>query len=107
MHPRVINVDGHPAYARAIADLKESGELGQRCRCRPVDYLNNIVEQDHRFIKKRIAASLWFRSVKGALNTIAGYESMHMIRKGQVKWLAKGDITGQVRFIHQILGIAA
>ena len=69
--------------------------------------LNNIVEQDHRFIKKRIAASLWFRSVKGALNTIAGYESMHMIRKGQVKWLAKGDITGQVRFIHQILGIAA
>jgi transposase-like protein len=107
MHPRVINVDGHPAYARAIADLKQSGELGQRCRCRPVAYLNNIVEQDHRFIKKRIAASLWFRSVKGALNTIAGYESMHMIRKGQVKWLAKGDIAGQVRFIHQILGIAA
>jgi len=107
MHPRVINVDGHPAYARAIADLKQSGELGQRCRCRPVAYLNNIVEQDHRFIKRRIAASLWFRSVKGALNTIAGYESMHMIRKGQVKWLAKGDITGQVRFIHQIFGIAA
>ena len=73
----------------------------------PVAYLNNIVEQDHRFIKKRIAASLWFRSVKGALNTIAGYESMHMIRKGQVKWLAKGDITAQVRFIHEIFGIAA
>ena len=106
MHPRVINVDGHPAYARAIADLKESGELGQRCRCRPVAYLNNIVVQDHRFIKKRIAASLWFRSVKGAVNTIAGYESMHMIRKGQVRWLAKGDIPGQVRFIHQIFGIA-
>jgi transposase, IS6 family len=64
VRPRVINVDGHPAYARAIADLKESGELGVRCRCRPVAYLNNIVEQDHRFIKKRIAASLWFRSVK-------------------------------------------
>ena len=106
-HPRVINVDGHPAYARAISDLKESGELGQRCRCRPIAYLNNIVEQDHRFIKKRIAASLWFRSVKGALNTIAGYESMHMIRKGQVKWLAKGDISAQVRFIHEIFGIAA
>jgi len=53
-HPRVINVDGHPAYARAIADLKESGELGQRCRCRPVAYLNNIVEQDHRFIKSEL-----------------------------------------------------
>ena len=107
VRPRVINVDGHPAYARAIADLKATGELGERCRCRPVAYLNNIVEQDHRFIKKRIAASLWFRSVKGALNTIAGYESMHMIRKGQVKWLAKSDITGQVRFIHQIFGITA
>ena len=53
--PRVINVDGHPAYARAIAELRSSGELGRRCRCRPVPYLNNIVEQDHRFIKKRIA----------------------------------------------------
>jgi hypothetical protein len=97
----------HPAYARAIADLKESGELGVRCRCRPVAYLNNIVEQDHRFIKKRNAASLWFRSVKGAVNTIAGYESVHMIKKGQVRWLAKGDIAGQVRFIHQIFGIVA
>ena len=58
MHPRVVNVDGHPAYARAIADLKESGELGQRCQCRPVAYLNNIVEENHRFIIKRIAASL-------------------------------------------------
>ena len=107
VRPRVINVDGHAAYARAIADLKETGELGAHCRCRPVAYLNNIVEQDHRFIKKRIAASLWFRSVTEALRTIAGYESMHMIRRGQVRWLAKGDVTGQVRFIHQIFGIAA
>jgi transposase-like protein len=94
--PRVINVDGHPAYATAIAELKQSGELAKRCRCRPSPYLNNIVEQDHRFIKKRIAAGLWFRSVSGALNTIAGYEAMHMIRKGQVRWLAKNDVAGQV-----------
>src|SRR5580700_976632 len=59
IRPRVINVDGHPAYARAISNLKDSGELGSRCRCRPLPYLNNILEQDHRFIKKRIAASLW------------------------------------------------
>jgi transposase, IS6 family len=68
VRPRVINVDGHPAYAHAVSILKESGELGPRCRCRPVPYLNNIAEQDHRFIKKRIAASLWFRSVQGAVN---------------------------------------
>ena len=85
--PRVINVDGHPAYARAIAELKRSGELSRRCRCRPTPYLNNVIEPDHRFIKKRIAASLWFRSVEGALRTIEGYEAMHLIRKGQIRWI--------------------
>ena len=43
--------------------------------------MNNIVEQDHRFIKKRIAASLGFRSVEGALQTVAGYEAMHAISR--------------------------
>jgi transposase-like protein len=37
--PRVINVDGHPAYASAIAELKQSGELGRRCHCRTAPYL--------------------------------------------------------------------
>ena len=69
--------------------------------------MNNIIEQDHRFIKKRIVASLWFRSVEGALNTIDGYEAMNMVRKGQVRWLAKKDLLGQVTFIHRISGIAA
>jgi len=105
--PRVINVDGHPANATAITELKQAGELGRQCLCRPSPYLNNVLEQHHRFIKERIAASLWFRSVGGALNTIAGYESMHMIRKGQIRWLAKGAVVGQIRFIHQIYGIAA
>ena len=98
-------MDGHLAYATAISELKQSGVLGRRCRCRPSPYLNNVLEQDHRFIKKRIAASLWFRSVGGALNTIAGYE--YMIRKGQIRWLAKGDVVGQIRFNHQVYGIAA
>jgi transposase-like protein len=61
------HVDRHPAYAAAISELKRSGELGRRCRCRPVLILNNIVEQDHRFINKRIAAALWFRSVAAAV----------------------------------------
>jgi IS6 family transposase len=105
--PRVINVDGHPAYASAIAELKQSGELGRRCRCRTSPYLNNIIEQDHRFIKKRITASLGFRSAAAALRTIDGYEAMHAIRKGQIRWLAKGDVIGQRQFIHSIFGIGA
>jgi IS6 family transposase len=80
IRPRVINVDGHPAYARAIDDPKLSGELGRRCCCRPSPYLNNVIEQDHRFIKKRFTASLWFRSADGAQRTIDGYEAMHLIR---------------------------
>ena len=49
--PRVVNVDGNPAYPKVIDDLKRSRELGRRCRCRPLRCLNNIVEQDHRAIK--------------------------------------------------------
>jgi len=52
--PRVINVDGNPSYPKVIGELKRAGELGRRCRCRPVRYLNNIVEQDHRAIKRRV-----------------------------------------------------
>ena len=105
--PRVINVDGHPAYAGAVAELKQSGELGRRCRCRTAPYLNNIIEQDHRFVKERITASLGFRSVEGACRTIEGYEAMHAIRKGQVRWVAKGDPVAQRQFIQTIFGIAA
>ena len=107
VRPRVINVDGHAAYPQAIRELKASGELGRRCRCRPTPYLNNVLEQDHRFVKRRMAASLWFRSIDGALRTIAGYEAMNMIRKGQIRWLAKGDIVAQIHYIEQTFGLAA
>ncbi len=92
VRPRIVNVDGHP---------------GRRCVCRPSPYLNNIIEQDHRFIKKRISASLGFRSPEGAWRTIEGYEAMHMIRKGQVRWLDKRDVIGQRQFIHNLFGVAA
>ena len=107
VRPRVINVDGHPAYATAITELKDEGKLSSKCRCRPSPYLNNIIEQDHRFVKKRIVASQGFRSVDGALSTIAGYEAMNIIRKGQIRWLPKGDLPGQKRFIERLFGIAA
>jgi hypothetical protein len=55
-------------------------------------------------VKKRVAASQWFRSVDGAVNTIAGYEVMNIIRKGQIRWLPKADIVGQLRFIETHVG---
>ena len=102
----MINVDGHPAYPSAVAELKRSGELGRRCVCRTAPYLNNIIEQDHRFIKNRIRASLGFRSAEGACRTIEGYEAMHAIRKGQVRWVANGDPVAQCEFIHSVFGNA-
>ena len=72
----------------------------------PVTLLNNIIEQDHRFIKKRITASLRFRSPEGARRTIESYKAMHMVRKRQVRWSDKGDVTGQRQLIHNLFGIA-
>ncbi len=105
--PRVINVDGNPSYPKVIAELKRTGALGRRCRCRPVRYLNNIVEQDHRAIKRRVRASQGFRSFDSAARTIQGIETVNMIRKGQVRWLSKDDIAGQVAFVAGLFGLTA
>ena len=103
--PRVINVDGNPSYPKVIAELKQTGNLGRRCRCRPVRYLNNIVEQDHRAVKRRVRAMQGFRAFQTAWRTIQGIETLSMIRKGQVKWLAKDDIPWQAAFVGNLFGL--
>jgi len=103
--PRVINVDRNPSYPNAISALRQTGALGRRCRCRPVRYLNNIVEQDHRAIKRRLRACQGFRSFQAAWRTLQGIEMMNMIRKGQVRLIAKDDIAGQAMFVGDILGL--
>jgi IS6 family transposase len=75
----VINVDRNPAYPRAIDELKRTREVVRRCRCRPVRYLNNVVEQDHRAIKRRVRASQGFRAFHSAWRTIQGMETVNMI----------------------------
>ena len=64
-----------------------------------MQYLNNILEQDHRAIKRRVRASQGFRSFWGAYRTIQGYEVVHAIRKGQAKWVGVGQIVRQLEFI--------
>jgi transposase-like protein len=105
--PRVINVDGNPSYPKVITEQKQERKLGRRCRCRTCPYLNYIVEQDHRGVKRRVNASQGFRSFDGAWRTIQGYEVLHMIRKGQVRWLPKGDVVGQVLFVNETFGLKA
>ena len=98
--PRVINTDKHASYPPAIAELKAGGILDEDSKHRPAQYLNNILEQDHRAIKRRVRASQHFRSFWGAWRTIAGYEAIHMISKGQP--------CGSVGLLHHfILGLFA
>jgi len=82
-------VDGNRSDPEVIGELKRVGELVRHCRCRLVRYLNNIVEQDHRAVKRRVKASQGFRCFDAAARTIQGIETMNMIRKGQIRWLAK------------------
>ncbi len=82
--PRVINTDLAAIYSSAITEMKKEGILRRRCRHRPVQYLNNILEQDHRAIKRRANAKQGFREFQAARRTIQGYEAINILRKGQV-----------------------
>ena len=68
--------------------------------------MNNIVEQDHRPIKRIVRPMLGFPSFHTAIKTLKGIEIMHMIKKGQVKNLNR-CVSAEVNFINQLFGIAA
>lgn len=96
---------GRPHIA-AVRDLKQDSLLPKRCTRRPSQYMNNIIEQDHRFIKWKIKPGLGFFSYPSAWRTIRGYEAMHMIRKGQIEGAAKGNIQTQNQFVAGLFGLA-
>ena len=104
--PRAIAVDKNPAYLPAIEELKKEGVIPKNCKLRQKKYLNNIVEQSHRFIKKLVKNNHWFQRFITAKNTIMGYEIMNMIRRGQVRFLAKGDAIAQKKFVESLFGIS-
>lgn len=79
--PRVITVDKNPTYPVAIQALKKEKHMPEGIQIRKVRYLNNIVEQDHRFIKKRVRSMLGFKSFKTAISILSGVDAMHMIEK--------------------------
>jgi IS6 family transposase len=107
VNPRTITVDKNPAYPRATAEMKRVGELWRFSRLRQCKYLNNIVEQDHRRIKRLVRPGLGFGSLPTARRTLAGYEVMAMIRKGQVHHIGARDMQGQTAFVAALFVIAA
>ena len=105
--PRVIYTDKARAFPPAFNESQNENIIPDKTKLKQQKYMNNIQEQDHRFIKRRVRHSQWLQSFKTAKSTIAGYETMHMIRKGQVKNLPVHDVQAQVEFINRLFGIAA
>jgi len=107
VRPRVINVDKNPVYPAAFRELKAEGLVSRRCHLRQCKYLNNVLEQDHRNVKRRVRLAMGYGSFRTAWRTLQGIETMHLIRKGRVRRVPKDDVVAQVRFIHQLFGLPA
>ena len=105
--PRVINVDQNPAFPPAVEALKAEGILPRRVRLRQCKYLNNVLKQDHRTVKKRTWLAKGYGSFSTAWRTLQGIEAVNMIRKGRVRWVAKGDAIAAASFIAELFGVAA
>jgi IS6 family transposase len=105
--PFTIRVDKNAAYPEAFSTSQDEKVLPHDCKLRRVKYLNNIIEQDHRFIKKRVRACLSYRSFDTAERTLQGVEAVNRMRKGQVKRVDKSDAMGQSKFVESLFGIAA
>ena len=82
--PRLINIDKSGANTQAIRIVNQYSLTFKKIRIRRVKYLNNIVEQDHRTIKRRIVITTGFKEFESAQRTLAGIEIINIIRKNQI-----------------------
>ena len=98
--PEKVTMDKSGANKAAMDEINGSRETPVIVR--QVKYLNNIVEQDHRAIKRVTKPMLNFKSFRAAKNVLAGIELMHMIRKGQL--LLEGSI--ELSFADQFYTLA-
>ncbi len=105
--PFSISVDKHASYPDAFTASQEEKVIPSDCRLRRTKYLTNVVEQDHRFIRRRWRAMQCFRSFHTAERTIEGIEALHMLHKGQAKRLDGRDVAGQAKFVAELFGVAA
>ncbi|MGB8510436.1 MAG: IS6 family transposase [Pyrinomonadaceae bacterium] len=105
--PFSISVDKNAAYPEAFSTSQLEKIVPRDCKLRRVKYLNNVIEQDHRFIKKKVRASQCFKHFHTAERTLEGIEAINMIRKGQVRRLSGSDSQGQAKFVASLFGVAA
>jgi transposase-like protein len=105
--PFSSSVDKNAAYPEAFSTSQADRVVPEDCLLRRVKYLNNVIEQDHRFIKKKVRAVQCFKRFHTAERTLEGIEAMNMMRKGQVKRLAGSDAQGQAMFAASLFQFAA
>jgi transposase-like protein len=105
--PFSISVDRNAAYPEAFSASQEERIVPKDCKLRRVKYLNNVIEQDHRFIKKKVRSSQCFKRFHTAERALEGIEAVNMMRKGQVKRLAGSDSRSQATFVASLFGVAA
>lgn len=102
--PRVITVDKNIAYPVSIQQLKNEKQMPEGTRVRQIKYLNNIVEQNYRFIKKCVRCMLGFKSYQTDISILRGIEAMHMIKKRQIN-SENQSVQNQKKFIHQVFDL--
>jgi transposase-like protein len=103
--PETVIVDRNPAYPTALKILKQQGHLSPTVQLRIGRSLNNLVEQDHRRIKRLLRPGLGFKNFESARRTIQGYETMSMIRKGQVEQVKRRDGKALASFAEDFFGV--
>ncbi|AJJ63967.1 integrase core domain protein [Yersinia aldovae 670-83] len=81
--PEIVTIDKSGAGTAALTTLNADKPEEETMTVRQNKYLNNLVEQDHRNIKRRIRPMLGFKSFRQAQTILAGIELLNMIRKGQ------------------------
>jgi transposase-like protein len=82
--PERITLDGHPATRAAVADFKRGRLLRPQTKVRTSKHLNDLVERDHRSVKRRIYPTPGFKDFGSAAVTISGIELVQEIKKGQL-----------------------
>ena len=97
-------IQNYPAYPLAIDKLKNDKILTKNVGIRQIRYLNNIIEQDHRSIKRIVNPMLGFQSFQSANKTLKGIETMNMIKKGQVNDIDY-TVLNEVKYINQLFDI--
>ena len=95
-----------PTFPAALNELQEEGGIPSETKLRAVKYLNNSMENDHKFTKSKSRYRQWYQTFNTAKKTLDGMETLRMIQKGQIRYIGK-DVVKQNQFVRGLFGLAA